>query len=106
MFDFKVGGTYRAPKLRPDLQTTTARAGMSALTENALKRWLGNVPLPGGAGTATSPPASIPPTGRDAVQDAGKQIQKGLRDLLRGRKAVPADTAHATRPHPDSTRKP
>jgi hypothetical protein len=43
MLDFRVGGTYRAPRLQPDLQKTASRSGLKALADTELRRFLGGL---------------------------------------------------------------
>ena len=115
-FDFKVGGSYRSPKLQPDLQKTASTTGLRTLTRDALQRLLEGLALPqiGGAGSPV-PGVSTPP-GRAAgdssqppartVEDAGKraledaqrraadEAKRKLGDKLGGlfKKSAPAET--------------
>ncbi len=100
VFDVKVGGTGRAPKLQLDMQKTAGRAGLSALTETTARRLLGGLlgSIPGAAaGPAGSPAApAVPATpadaGRKALEDAKKKLGGKLGGLLGGQKAPPDST--------------
>jgi hypothetical protein len=104
VFDFKVGGNYRSPKLQPDLQKTAGTAGVSALTASVVQRILGKLPLGGSTspGEGTSPP--VPPGGATeeaanrAVEEAKKQLEDKLGGLFGGakKKTTPPDTAKSS----------
>jgi len=90
VFDFGVTGPAKKPKLVLNANATAARAGVSALTQSALQRLLGSVPLPnvpilGLPGTPATP--------RDPQRDAVDAIGRKLGGLLRGDKKSQPDTA-------------
>lgn len=96
VFDVKAGGTGRAPKVHLDFDKTKTRAGLAALTDAAVRRFLGGAL---GRGTAGAPPdsgspATPPPgaadAGRKALEEARKKLGGTLGGLL-GR-PTPADS--------------
>ena len=46
MLDFRVGGTYRSPRLEPDVQKTASRTGLQALADTELRRLFGGLTQP------------------------------------------------------------
>ena len=94
VFDVGVGGTHRAPKLALDLQKTAGRAGAAALTENVLRRVLGDklpsLPIPGAPAGRTDSAAVADPgeeLRRRAVEEARKRLGGKLGGLLGGASA-------------------
>lgn len=74
VFDFDVTGNHRQPKLTADLSATSARAGLTKLTESALQKYLGGVspvPIPN-AGT-------ISETGRAAADETVRAAEEAAR---------------------------
>ena len=92
VFDLDVSGPAKKPKLSLDANATAARAGVSALTQSALQRFLGAAKLPIPEPPPTGAPGT-PAAPRDAQREAVDAIGRKLGDLLRGDKKSPPDTA-------------
>jgi hypothetical protein len=112
VFDFKVGGQYKSPKVNLDLQKTASSAGIAKLTAGLLERVLGGktpFPLPGlplptgstGSSTSATPSTGTPPAGtpgstpapstadpqraaEDAARRAAEEAAAKLNDKLGG----------------------
>jgi hypothetical protein len=92
VFDVAVGGTHRAPNLRLDVDKTARRAGASRLTENVLRRILGDklpaLPVPGvpAVRDSTALGAGDPAEAlrRRAIDAAREQLGGKLGGLLGG----------------------
>jgi hypothetical protein len=104
-FDFAVGGDYKSPKLRADLQKSAQTAGLTALTTSVLERLLGGklplpLPLPGSSSASPQPPtpsgtpaagapatstkAPTPPPDADAARRAAEEAaRKAAEDAQR-----------------------
>jgi len=103
VFDVRVGGTHRAPKLQLDASKTASRAGLAALTDNALRRLLGGrLPAPArpaGSDTTTATPA--PTASEDlrqrALEEARKKLGGSLGGLLGGTRPAPVDSTRRPR---------
>jgi hypothetical protein len=114
VFDVRVGGTHRAPKLQLDLQKTAGRAGIAALTDNVLRRLLGGrLPAPVAAPAPdTSSTRTAPDDVQRAVDAAKKRLGGKLGGLLGGsrpdttgrRAGTPSRPETPSRP--DTTRRP
>jgi autotransporter translocation and assembly factor TamB len=90
-FDFDVTGPAKKPKLSLDANATAARAGIAALSQPALQRLLGSVPLPP-LPIPGLPQSSTPTTPRDAQREAVDALGRKLGGLLRGDKKSTPDT--------------
>jgi hypothetical protein len=91
VFDVRVGGTHRAPKLQLDLQKTASRGGISKLTGDLLGRLLGGRAAPPAAGDTTRATTTTTTSAEDLQKRALEEARKRLGGLLGGGKA-PADT--------------
>jgi hypothetical protein len=102
VLDFKVGGNFKQPALRPDVDKTASRGGMQSLAKLGLERFLGK-----GAGPTLAPDSlknvedKLKATPEDLPQRA---VRDAIQGLLRGRKKTAPDTTKKAAP--DSTRKP
>ena len=103
VLDFKVGGNFKQPVVRPDADKTASRAGLQSLGKLGLERFLGK-----GAGPAPAPD-SLKNVAEDKIKAAQEDlreraVREAVRGLFGGRKRTAPDTTKKAAP--DSTRKP
>jgi hypothetical protein len=94
VFDVKVGGTHRTPKLQLDLQKTASRGGISALTGDLLGRILGGrVSAPPAPGDTTRTTTTAEDVQKRALEEARKRLGGLLGGGGSGKPAAPPDTS-------------
>jgi hypothetical protein len=87
--DFDVGGTLKAPRVKPNLEATAAR-GLRSLTPGDLGRLLGGLAQPAPA-ASDSQATPIDKTLNDAQKRLGDRLRTGLGGMLKQKPAA-ADT--------------
>ena len=123
VFDFGVGGQYKSPKVKLDLQKTAANGGVARLTSSVVERILGKLPIqvPGlpappaedaapNAGTKAATGGTTPQSTAEAerkaaeaeARKAAEEANRKLTDKLGGLFKRPA-AARDTAAHRDST---
>ncbi|MFQ5601282.1 MAG: AsmA-like C-terminal region-containing protein, partial [Candidatus Krumholzibacteriia bacterium] len=95
VLDFKVGGSFEAPQVRPDLQATASRAGVRSLNRIDLQSFLRELTQQEGTED------TIEENFEDTVEDLGRRLRDAFGGVLGDEKSRDKKSAA-----PDSTRKP
>ena len=88
VFDIKVTGTHRAPKLALDWNKTQARSGLTSLTDATAKKLLGGLVRPASGDTSAASEV-----GRRLIDDATKRLGGKLGGLF-GKAPAKRDSTH------------
>src|SRR5262249_4822633 len=88
VFDIKITGTQRAPKLALDWNKTQARSGLTSLTDTAAKKLLGGLGHSSSGDTSAAADA-----GRRLLDDASKRLGGKLGGLF-GKAPAKRDSTH------------